>query len=885
MRRKVKQDILALIDTLSEAHEEYRQLNNAGSQKTGTTAGSPKPEVPEMGSDTARDSVFAVLSSCQESAISIGEAIEKSEGEGTASVGLLEKYCEDLYQAGQAGTAGYAAVLDKDLKEIRESVIGEIPVQLEVVFFPYKAQMWDSMESIYLAFRKRKDVNTYLVPIPYYNRRNDGSIEAMHCESDRFPKDEPVTDWRAYDIEKIQPDIIFIHNPYDDANLVTSVAPGYYSWELKKHTDCLVYCPYYATVGGMGKGQALCKSYRYVDYIIAQSQFQAGFYDPSIPKEKFLIAGSPKFDRVIGLTKEREEEPERFYSRVPSDWRKKCEGRRVYFYNTSLSGLLADTPAFLQKMEYVFRTFAKRKDAVLFWRPHPLFDSTFTAMRPQYYEWYLEMKQEFLDSGTGILDETPDISTAVALCDAFIGDGGTSVTSLYGVTGKPLFLMNNNIMHEPEDSDVNDELFTGVPIDPRQDGYYVTGGNQLYRCQSPLGDSVDFSYVGKVSEYSSQMYGSCFKYGHNLYVTPYCLENFLVIHQDGSVTETELRHCTDQGGKFFGAVMASHYIFLIPNEYSYIVRIDLESGEIRYSDDLRDIFVIENSNLVRRFGGAAVFNNRLVLGSPHSSLLLMMDVDSMEYDIVRTGEEDGSGSVVIYNPETVDDMNARAESLWILPYRGMKVKHFYPYTGELKEYDLSCQGFACSDPDQVMEDADVLPFSSAVIKDGYLYLAPSRGNRFLVLDTSTGESHEWKFPLSIEWQGADRFFTGGYRGILFRDSVSGRYYWMSGTARKLYEVGIEPDQCRIIKEIPVRFPIDEARQNTYGFSDGAPWSRYGLSESAINPLSQFISGKVNGAQFSRDKQLASFGEVAVNLDGTCGEHVCEYLYTQMTQFD
>ena len=39
--------------------------------------------------------------------------------------------------------------------------------------------------------------------------------------------------------------LFYIHNPYDDWNLVTCVHPRYFSANLKKYTDKLVYIPYF----------------------------------------------------------------------------------------------------------------------------------------------------------------------------------------------------------------------------------------------------------------------------------------------------------------------------------------------------------------------------------------------------------------------------------------------------------------------------------------------------------------------------------------------------------------------------------------------------------------------------------------------------------------
>ena len=818
---------------------------------------------------------YEVLSACQESAVSIGNAIEKSEGEGTHSVKLLEKYCEDLYVTGQ-GTG--SPDLTADIRDIRTSIKDEIPVMLEVVFLPYKAQMWDSMESIYLAFKERDDVNAWLVPIPYYNRKNDGTVEAMHCEADLFPKGEKTTDWKAFDIAKIKPDIAFIHNPYDDANFVTTVDPMYYSSELKKNVDCLVYCPYYSTVGGMGAGQALCKAYFHVDYIIAQSEYQMGFYDDLIPREKFLIAGSPKFDRVIRFTKERENDPSRFYGRFPDGWREKCDGRRVYFYNTSISGLLGDTPAFLEKMEYVFRIFSNQKDATLLWRPHPLFEDTLKALRPDYYDHYLEIRQKFIDECIGILDETPDISLAVAISDAFIGDGGTSVKSLFGVTGKPVFLLNNNMMSDPTDSDVND-CFFNVPLAPEQDGYVVAEGNQIYKCDFPLRDPIEFHFVKRFSEYSSQMYGACFKYGDDLYITPVSTEDILVMHSDGSFSKIELQHTTDKRYTFFSAIPAGHYIFLIPNEYYYIVRFDLDTAEVRYTEDLRKYFIYENNNLARRCGAAACFNGKLVIASLTSNRMLIVDTETLTHEIIRAGSNTDRGCAVMYSRELAEDRTAHIDDVWMLPYKGMTVRHLHPSSGKVDEYELPSDGFICSDPDQNSMPEDELPFSSCIEDGDYLYIAPFRGNKFFVLNAKTGESHEWRFPLPIKWQRHDRFFTGNYRGNIFR--YEDRYYWISGTKHRLYEISVSLSECTIVKEIPVRFDVNELCEHAYGFADLSPSVRYSINEDVINPLSQFITGHVNGAQFSKEKQLEGFGKVAVNLDGTCGEKVCEWLMGKM----
>lgn len=854
MRRTEKKTILELLDTIGEAHKEYKKYKK----------------------DNDMQRCIEVLTACQESAVSIGNAIEKSEGNGTGSVRLLEKYCEDLYQLSR-GMNGIS--IDTDLINIRNSINEEIQVVLEVVFFPYKASMWDSMESIYLAFRKREDVNVYLVPIPYYNRKNDGTVDNIHCESDLFPKDEPVTDWEAFDVAKIKPDIAFIHNPYDDLNFVTTVDPRFYSFELKKNVDCLLYCPYYSTVGMIPKGQSLCKGYLYADCILTQSEYQMGFYDKSIPRTKFLPMGSPKFDKVIRLNNERITNPDKFNSRIPLEWQNKRAGKTVYFFNTSITGILANTQIFLDKMNYVFDVFLHEKNAILFWRPHPLSEETFKALRPEFYDSYLRIQERFINENIGIIDRTPDVSVSAAFCDAFIGDSGTSITSLFVVMGKPLFILNDIITAKAIDRDVDSCLFQ-IPFADWQNGYIITEGNRIFKCEYPLQNTIRFHYVNKISDYKTQMYSLCCKYGRKYYLTPLRTED-IAVFEDGTFTHIKLKHCTDQANKFVTTVVCDKYIFLIPNEYYYIVRLDMESEKVTYTDDLRNIFISEDQNFNRKFGGCCLFHNHLYIGSTGSNKVLLVNIETLEHKVISIGEDSENGCVgFAYIPQLDNVEYCEHESLIVLPYKGTRLRRFYPNTGKVKYYDIHCEGFFCSEQDHEEEHDNIFPFSSMIMDKGILYIAPYRGNKFIKLNTVTGKSKEYKFPLSIDWQPHSRYFTGGYKGsfAVYND----KNYWISGTQRRFYEIELNETECKIVKEIPVEFDADEVRAHANGFCVTAPWwTQYGLQEDAINSLSSFISGKVYGAPFDKQKELDSFKNVSVNLDGTCGQKVCDFLMKKM----
>ena len=330
MRREQKKQAEDFVKLLGQAHEEI------------------KKDIERKHMELARD----MLAQCQEGAIQLGNLVEATEGEDCIAISLLESYCELVYEIyGELEETGNGGKVYKKLRaallRIENSIRNDVKVRLEIAFFPYKASMWDSLESVWRAAEADPDCDAYVVPIPYYDRNGDGTLGTYHYEGNDFPSDVPVVYFENYRLEDRKPDIVYIHNPYDQGNNVTTVDPRFYSGEIKKHVEKLVYIPYYTTTGGMAESQARCYGYYNADYIVIQAEKYRKFFAPELPDDKFLAFGSPKFDRVIRMCAEP--------GPLPEAWRDRMERRTVYFYNTSINGLLADTPRFLKKMAYVFR--------------------------------------------------------------------------------------------------------------------------------------------------------------------------------------------------------------------------------------------------------------------------------------------------------------------------------------------------------------------------------------------------------------------------------------------------------------------------------------------------------------------------------------------------
>lgn len=840
MRKTQKSQAESFLALLKEAHDEIRQAVERNEY----------------------DLAMELLGQCQDGAIKLGEMIEDAEGEGFPTISLLEGYCEQVYRLYEEIGNGKSLdasrvfeVLQVELGGIEGSVRNEIRIRKEAVFLPYKASMWDSLESIWQAANEDPDCDAYVIPIPYYDKGEDGSLKEMHYEGDRYPKEVPVLKYDEFDFGTHRPDMIFIHNPYDNANFVTSVHPFFYSKNLKKYTDCLVYVPYYATTGGMSEAQSLCPAYIYADYIVIQSEKYKKFFDPMIPEKKFLPFGSPKFDSVIRKCQNPPTPPE--------SWKKKMEGRRVYFYNTSINGMLENTDSFLKKMRYVFECFKGREDVCLLWRPHPLMESTFASMRKEYAPVYGELKQKFIQEDWGIFDDTPDIENTIALCDGYIGDEATSVTSLFGVAGKPLFILNNYIHHEPGEEDWRGEIIKGFSING-QDEWMVTQGNKLYHAPN---HDYQYEYYCDLCEYAGgNYYLRALEIDHKVYVCPANAQEILVVQDRRVIKRIGLERCIETAGAFYDARRMGKYIFLIPNQYPAVVRLDTGTDEVSYITDVNQVFA-KNVDGQRRVGGSDVYGKYLMIASPDSNQVVAIDSDSMWVQYLTTGAQNQCGCVV---------MVAIDHDIWLLPYSGTTLTRWNPDTGEVWEYADIPEQFHCYDR-IVRMVSNQMPFGTAVPCGDEILFSPYRGNLFLMLNPKTGVFREWKPPfLTLREEKNDYFLSGAVGSFVGKTDMFGMpaYRFFSGWDRSVYEVN---PQTNAYREILIGFDKRELEMHAAGFDKESDWLLYCCREGAFHSLPDFLEQRVMGKPFDREKQIHAYQEIASNNDGTCGEKIYQFV--------
>lgn len=383
-----------------------------------------------------------LLADCQEAAMRMGGLIEVSEEQPGPVIAKLEEYCELVYQLSICSDSDWHRCVEAlawQVAAIRRTIEEDIASEkMKAVFLPYSASMWDSFDSVYAQAAADPRFDVKVIPIPYYSLGVDGRPLRVCYEGAEVAKYAPVTDYKEYSFPVEQPDVVFIHNPYDGCNRVTRVFEQFFSSELVKYTQRLVYIPYYIskdrTMPHFAQMPGVQNAWRvFVQNELARKQYT----DSGIAPEKVIALGSPKLDMVVRTSQEMRQ--------LPEEWQI-LKGRKIFFYNTALVEILDHGEYFLEKVRYVLHTFEKHPDLALLWRPHPLSIPTMQSMTPGLLEEYLRIVEQFKKSGLGVYDETGELERTIAVSDAYIGDIGSSVSQLYEATGKPMFYVQ---YHDP----------------------------------------------------------------------------------------------------------------------------------------------------------------------------------------------------------------------------------------------------------------------------------------------------------------------------------------------------------------------------------------------------------------------------------------------------
>jgi len=677
-----------------------------------------------------------LLKDCQDGAISLGTMIEKSEGGDSPTVTLLEEYCElayQIYESLMGEQAVHAGRTYKTLRslliKIENSVRNGIKVRKEAVFLPYKASMWDSLESIWKAADADQDCDAYVIPIPYYDKNPDGSFREMHYEGDLYPDYVPVTRYESYDFAERRPDMIFIHNPYDNNNYVTSVHPFFYSKNLKQYTEKLVYVPYFILDEVNPEDKKAVEDMAHfctvpavmnADKVIVQSEDMrrayidvmsdyAGEDTRKIWEEKILGLGSPKIDKVMNTRKEDLEIPEEWLKVI-----KKPDGswKKIVFYNTSVTALLKNDEKMLEKMKYVFGIFKEwQKDVALLWRPHPLIKATIESMRPQLWREYRKIVDKYREEGWGIYDDSVDLDRAIMLSDAYYGDE-SSVVQLCKTANKNVLIQDVAV----NSYDIQIVILPYVMYKGNNGIYVLNGKNNLIFHADY--ENSEFRIVADVED-RKEGYGyiGIVKVDHLLILIPDKSDKFAIFNTiDHSIHYMDIdiniyaKSPICSKPSFYNAVRYKNKLFSIQIVCKALACIDIKTWRIEYIDIHKEIPLKEINSQIIIYGDYGVCEEYLYLPVYGTGYVIAvnMEKNTIRFQLIEKGAN-------------ISTIGSYKNKIYVFTTTGTSYYEINTTTWEMKKISIDLpvdftQDFDGSDTPQV--------FRGSFYYHGFIWLIP-----------------------------------------------------------------------------------------------------------------------------------------------------------------
>ena len=594
--------------------------------------------------------VLDTLVTCQDAAYVIGNNLERYWGEETPVVSQIGSLCESLYICHEKILEGTISKQDwgfvqDEIKTIERQLEADLSDKIEMVFLPYKASMWDSLESVWKAACKREECEVYVVPIPYFDKTEEGGFGQEHYEIDQYPDDVPTINYEEYNMEERCPDIVFIHNPYDDYNRVTTIHPNYYVKELKQYVGKVVYIPYYVSnefnpsdliVQRTKEPFIMTPGVIFSDYTIVQSENMKRLYINVLEKKcpdsvapnwekRILGLGSPKVDRVL--------QTRRDDNRLPKEWKEKIYGlngkrKRVVFYNTSLADLL-NCDNMLDKIEDTLQFFEKQEDVVLWWRPHPLYEETLESILPMLVERYHAIIKKYKDNKIGIFDTGMDLDWAIAETDAYYGDG-SSVSILFKYANKPVMYQDAKIKNCSKRN-------KSIPMWPCA---YYTDDNAVWFIHGRMNmlfkldlNTLQYELIGSVPEeklFQAFLYTGIVKYKQRIILVPGFAKN-LAIYDVAEKKFKKIKITTKEKDissyLFEEAEVWKNWLICYPYNASFLLKINLDSLEMKKINLLGEKESEENVTFYSR---ARVKNNvYMVCDKTNSIIKVNLDADQL----------------------------------------------------------------------------------------------------------------------------------------------------------------------------------------------------------------------------------------------------------------
>ena len=403
-----------------------------------------------------------ITADAQQLIIDIINLIEAVKGEGAIDTQPVENCCELLFniynQINDSGVInseipdnevlnkGFLVVqsLDNILAELKVTVnqivnsIDEITGRREVVFVAMGADKWSGYAALYEKEKATNNTDVYVIPMPVIFKDYDGSPMVEHLDTEDYPKGIALIDYANYQPELHRPDRIYIQSSFDAYNPAYTVPKEYYSLNLRKNTDELIYVPWM----NEAPFEITDRAYSNLEYHVTMPGL--------VNADKVILTDSTVAERYIQkLVEWSENSAENLWrekiSIIDKESKASCETtvkQLLYFIGTSQ--LLAAGEDYFVKMRANLDIFAASSDKIeVTVVENGGLKEAVSKLAPELIRELTQIKDEYVSKGINWLvdDNSNDLkfSHSVDAYTAYYGDAGYLVPE-FVLRGKPVMI-------------------------------------------------------------------------------------------------------------------------------------------------------------------------------------------------------------------------------------------------------------------------------------------------------------------------------------------------------------------------------------------------------------------------------------------------------------
>lgn len=404
------------------------------------------------------DGIINLLENCQKIAYEIGEYVEAELKGKEEIIDCLNKYCDNIFAVSECFSIENIHNLRDCLNVVERKLVESLLIQdynveldiKKVLFVCLYANDWKYLKKYYEKHSLDSNCEVSVMPIPYYFKNYKGVITKNCFEGDQFDKDLPLVDCEKYDIEKEHPDLIYIQNPFDNAHYDRTIAPYFYSSNLKKFTNKLIYVTPYVTGEIVERNTRAIKMMEYYvskpavlysDEVVVPSETIKDRYAEiisdysNVKKEAWL-----KRIKVDDGLNEANREPKK----VTAIWNN-VNNKKIILYVCSTGTYIKNPCVAINKIKNDLRVFENSKEHVtIIWRTNYITEDVIKELDIDSYKHLIDLIEGLDKENWVVIDKESNCDEAVKACDAFYGDGCIEANQCRAL-GKPVMIRNMDL--------------------------------------------------------------------------------------------------------------------------------------------------------------------------------------------------------------------------------------------------------------------------------------------------------------------------------------------------------------------------------------------------------------------------------------------------------